>query len=215
MRCLVFIEAQNVCYLYPSYIDTRANHLAGDLSRNNASLFSQRYPTPTPICSGSATGHHSRMDLSVLAPTVQFYFESGLAPSTKKSYQVAIKRFCSSHNVPNPFPLSEHLLCYFAAYLGSQDLSPQTIKSYLSGLRSLQISMGLPDPRDQSSLPMLKRAQAGICRARAHKGTAGTRVRLPITVQVMANIKCTLFESSNPEKLVIWAIACTAFFWLL
>ena len=144
-----------------------------------------------------------------MAPTVQFYFESGLAPSTKKSYQVAIKRF---YSFCNPFPLSEHLLRYFAAYLASQDLSPQTIKSYLSGLRSLQISMGLPDPRDQSSLPMLKQVQAGICWARAHKGTAGTRIRLPITVQVMANIKCTLFESSNPEKLVIWAIACTAFF---
>lgn len=37
----------------------------------------------------------------------------------------------------------------------------ETGKSYLSTLRSMQISLGLPDPREQSSLSILKRVQAG------------------------------------------------------
>ena len=47
---------------------------------------------------------------------------------------------------------------------------------------------------------------------RAQKSTTNARVRLPITVQIMRNIEQTLSESANPERLVVWAIACTAFF---
>ena len=85
--------------------------------------------------------------------------------------------FCITYNVLTPFPLTEHLLCSFAAYLADQTLAPQTIKSYLSALRDMQISLGLPDPREQSSLPILKRVQAGISRARILKGSP-PRIRL-------------------------------------
>ena len=51
---------------------------------------------------------------------------------------------------------SEHLLCSFAAHLAYQGLSPQSIKTYLSAVRSVQISLGFPDLRDRSSLPYLK-----------------------------------------------------------
>ena len=51
--CLVFIEAHFHCYLIPTYIDTHANHLADDLSRDNLSSFLSKVPTakhdPTPI----------------------------------------------------------------------------------------------------------------------------------------------------------------------
>ena len=54
LRCLVFIEAHYACYLFPTYIDTKANHLADDLSRNNVSPFLSKVPhaspTPTPVC---------------------------------------------------------------------------------------------------------------------------------------------------------------------
>ena len=72
--------------------------------------------------------------------------------------------------------------------------------------------MGLPDPRDHSSLPMLKRVQAGIARARLLKGAAKKKIRLPITASILAKIREDLLSSSHPEKTVIWAIACTAFF---
>ena len=44
LRCLTFVEAQHQCHLHPVYIDTRANHLADDLSRNNAASFLSKVP---------------------------------------------------------------------------------------------------------------------------------------------------------------------------
>lgn len=129
-------------------------------------------------------------------------------------YRAATKRFysfCTSHNVSDPFPLTEPLLCCFAAYLASQDLAPQTVKSYLAAVRNMHISLGFPDLKDHSSLPILKRVQAGIARVRMLKGAA-KRVRLPITFQVLASIGDQLKRSQHPEKIVVWAIACTAFF---
>ena len=111
----------------------------------------------------------------------------------------------------NPFPLTEQLLCSFAAFLADQQLAPQTVKSYLSALRNTQISLGLPDPRDQSSMPVLRRVQAGISRLRMIKGSP-PRLRLPITAHLLAKMQCFLATSSNPDKIVVWAIAATAFF---
>lgn len=154
------------------------------------------------------------MDLTVLAPSVQQYFQAGLAPSTHKTYQAAMKRFytfCTTYNVTDPFPLTEQLLCYYASFLADQGLAPQTGKSYLSALRNMQISLGLPDPRDQSSLPMLKRVQAGISRSKLLKSSP-PRIRLPITAGILSKIRNALVTSSNPDRIVLWAIACTAFF---
>ena len=53
-------------------------------------------------------------------------------------------------------------MCCFAAFLAYEGLAPQTGKGYMAAVRSMQISLGLLDLRDQSSLPMLKRVQAGI-----------------------------------------------------
>ena len=72
----------------------------------------------------------------------------------------------------------------------------------------MQLSLGLPDPHDQSSLPVLKRVQA---RVRAKQGTP-SRVRLPITADLLRRIRNHLEVSSHPEKRVLWAVCCTAFF---
>lgn len=119
--------------------------------------------------------------------------------------------FCVTYNVSSPFPLSEQLLCAFVAFLADQCLAPQTSKAYLSALRSMQISLGFPDPREHSSLPVLKRVQAGISRARMVKGSP-PRIRLPITGQVLCRIGAHLVASSDSDKPVLLAIACTAFF---
>ena len=53
LRCLVFLEAHFQCYLPPTYINTKANHLADDLSRNNLSSFLFKVhgadPHPAPL----------------------------------------------------------------------------------------------------------------------------------------------------------------------
>ncbi len=48
LRCLVFVEARHNCYLHATYINTKANHLADDLSRNNLSSFLYKVPWANP-----------------------------------------------------------------------------------------------------------------------------------------------------------------------
>jgi hypothetical protein len=56
-------------------------------------------------------------------------------------------------------------------------------------VRNMQLSLGLPDPRDHSSVPLLKRVMAGISRARLSK-RQGPCVRLPITGILPQGAKC-------------------------
>ena len=119
--------------------------------------------------------------------------------------------FCVQFNVGDPFPVTEQLLCSYAAYLAEVDLAPQSIRSYLAAIRDMQISIGLPDPREQSSLPILKRVQAGTSRTRVGTGQPG-KIRLPITTGLLQQIRLALDSTANPEKIVLWAVCCTAFF---
>ena len=119
--------------------------------------------------------------------------------------------FCTRYNITNTFPVTEHLLCCFAAYMADEGLSPQTGKTYMAGVRNMQLSLGLPDPRDQSSLPILKRVQIGIARVRLQKRTPH-KIRLPITTPLLRCIKHSLDSSGHPNKLMLWAVSCTAFF---
>ena len=53
LRCLVFVEARHRCSLHPTYINTKLNHLADDLSRGNSASFLSKVPgmdlQPTPV----------------------------------------------------------------------------------------------------------------------------------------------------------------------
>ena len=110
-----------------------------------------------------------------------------------------------------PFPVSEYGLCCFAAYLADESLAVQTAKCYLAAVRSMRLSLGLLDPRDHSSLPMLKRVLAGISRARLGRPSTA-RQRLPITGPVLLRLHDTLVRSSHPEKQLVWAVASLAYF---
>ena len=88
-----------------------------------------------------------------MAPAVQRYFQDGLAPSTRRTYDSAMRKFSTyyeRYHVTDPFPVSEFLLCAFATYMADSGLTSQTVKSYLSAIRNTQLSLGLPDPRDPS-----------------------------------------------------------------
>ena len=74
----------------------------------------------------------------------------------------------------------------------------------------MQLSLGLPDPRDQSSLPILQRVLAGI--SRASLGTTSARVRLPVTPSLLRQIRHYLEATVHSERVVLWAICCLAFF---
>lgn len=119
--------------------------------------------------------------------------------------------FCNRFEVPDPFPVTEHLLCSFAAFMADSGLATQTVKSYLAAIQNTQLSLGLPDPREQSSLPILKRVLAGISRSHLCRGQR-SRVRLPITATLLRDVGKELVRSAHPERLVLWAVCCTAFF---
>ena len=161
------------------------------------------------------TGPISRLDLTSLEPSVQAYLGMGLADSTQKSYRTASKRFndfCIKFSINTPFPVSELVLCSFAAYLADDGLKPSSIKVYLAAIRSLQINLGLPDPGDQSSLPRLKRIMAGIARCQLKKGSQ-TKPRLPITTTILSKIHTELLQDPRvANRTLIWAISSLAFF---
>ena len=145
---------------------------------------------------------------------LQNFIDKGLAASTKRTYGAGARHFhefCTKYNIFNPFPITEHTLCYFATYLATLELSPQTIKTYLSAARNQHVSLGFPDPRDQSSLPLLKRVQAGIQRVQAMKPGNCKRVRLPVTPRILELLRAHWESSQHPEKVLLWAVATLCF----
>ena len=167
-----------------------------------------------PLTGVPPAGPASQLDLTAMAPSVQHYFRQDLAQSTQKTYGSAMRLFCAfciKFNVHSPFPATKHVMCCFAAHLADEGLAAQTVKSYLSAVRNMQISLGLPDPRDQSSLPMLKRVLDGICRDRLRRQSQA-RLRLPITGTVLAQIHGALSSSSHPDKVLLWDISSREFF---
>ena len=70
-------------------------------------------------------------------------------------------KFCSSQAI-DPFPLSENHLCYFVSVLANEGLQHQTLKSYLSALRYVQIARGLPKPFADASFPRLEYVLKGV-----------------------------------------------------
>ncbi len=65
-----------------------------------------------------------------------------MASSTITAYrsgQHCYLRFCAIYGL-TPFPLNEHNLCRFVAFLSHNTLSYPTIRLYLSAVRHLQIS---------------------------------------------------------------------------
>ena len=87
-----------------------------------------------------------------------FFFTNSLASSSQRTYKLGENcylGFCRLCDV-DPLPLSELLLCKLVAHLADQQLKHRTIKTYLSGVRYLQIRSGLPDPFQGALIPRLE-----------------------------------------------------------
>ena len=135
----------------------------------------------------------SRLDLSAMAPSVQKYFRTGLASSHQKTYRAALKRFhsfCTKFNIKIPF-----------------QPGPSTPDRYhvCQQVRNMQISLGLPD---RSSLPVLKRVQAGIKKFEDDEKWAIYNYTPDHGTHSGA-------DTGNSRQVIsppLWSIACTAFF---
>ena len=114
----------------------------------------------------------------------------GKYASTKKVYNSGQKhflQFCSAYSINNVLPVNQNLLCYFVAYLSKKGLGHATIKSYLAGVRSLQIEYGFQSPFDVG-MPKLDQIMKGIKVAQEKAGRAQQK-KLPITPRILRQIR--------------------------
>ena len=73
---------------------------------------------------------------------------------------------------------------HFVAYAAEQPLKHQTIKSYLSAVHHLQISMGGGEV-DMGTMPLLSMVLSGVKRVQSGQAK---RTRLPITPAVLLDL---------------------------
>ena len=146
-----------------------------------------------------------RLDVQKLETAAEFYFDKGLADSTKKSYMSARNRyvkFSAGISLSN-LPLSEHKLCLFVSHLAKSGSKYQTVKCYLSAFRYFQISVGMGDPFTGGSMPRLEyitkaihwRVYASlrihhkaIKKAESENPCTRTLVRVPITPKILLDL---------------------------
>ena len=77
----------------------------------------------------------------------------------------------------------------------------------------MQITLGLPEPREFSSLPRLRLVQSGIKREYSQHSPLSDRVRLPITPTILKRIRMHWSErSSDRDIIMLWAAAVLCFF---
>ena len=152
------------------------------------------------------------MDISSLEGDVQRYFENGLAPSTRRTYQAGINnfvKFCGLYNISNPLPVSQSVLCSYISHLANSGLAYGTIRTYLAAIRYLQISRDLPEPRAEP-MPKLALVQRGIQRL---KPQSASKPRLPITPAILRQLKALWTgQATDFNIIMLWAACCTAFF---
>ena len=151
------------------------------------------------------------MALSHLEEHASFYLSKGVAPNTARAYKSAQSRywaFCARFSLP-PLPASEQTLILFVAEL-AQDLAHSTIRSYLSGVRNLHITNGLPDPLPGSL--RLNLVLNGIRRVKVHP----PKVKIPVTPLVLHRLsKVFLSTQADVNKVMMWAACCVGFYGFL
>ena len=153
------------------------------------------------------------MDIPSLSSAIHHYYQQGLALSTHKSYQAAIEQyltFCDQIK-HTPMPTSEFTLLLYIAHMGQKGLSHSTIRVYLSAIRSLHVAKGQHNHFTAQYTPRLRQVLHGIQTEQAF--ILEPRTRLPITIQLMRQIKTLI--SAKPytyHHTMIWAACCTAFF---
>ena len=77
----------------------------------------------------------------------------------------------------------------------------------------MQITLGLPEPREFSSLPCLRLVQAGIQRVYAEQEKQVARIRLPITPSILRKMHGYWnTQASDPDVRMLWAASALFFF---
>ena len=154
-----------------------------------------------------------QIEPSFLYTKAQEFYANGLAASTLNTYstgQIRFINFCRQLKVAT-VPSTEDTLILFATVLASINISHTTIKVYLAAIRHMYVSAGLYALFDKQLTLRLQLTLKGIQKKQAV--TKPPRVRLPITLQIMQNIKTLLAKQPDSYfNIMIWAACCLAFF---
>lgn len=144
-----------------------------------------------------------------LERSVARYLWWGLAISTRNLYETGRKSYvahCRIATTNPPFPATTETLTSWMVGLATRGIRVKTIKSYLGGVKSCQIDMGIGD-LEVFQLPLLQRILTGI--KRLH-GEGESKERLPITRDILLKLLANL----NPAKDIhanLHAAFCLAF----
>ena len=144
---------------------------------------------------------------------VHKYFAQALAPSTTAAYHSVANqyfKFCHQFNL-SPLPLHQDSVIRFIAHLAQGGLGYQSLRSYLSALRYLQVSCGFPDPC-LTSIPMLEYVMRGIRRA---PRASNRPQRSPVTQEILRLLLVAWSQGSlvsSYDATMLWTACCTGFF---
>ena len=142
--------------------------------------------------------------------SLQGYCRLGIALSTRKTYESAVRQFgsfCSKYSIMNPFPVDESILSYFVAFLAMEGLVPQSIKSSLAAICHTQIEAGLLEPKSLSSCPRLKLILNGVVRQRMGHSPP-KKPRLPILADTLLGMFRTMARKVDRVSVMLW-VACS------
>ena len=77
----------------------------------------------------------------------------------------------------------------------------------------MQISIGLPDPKEFTSMPRLRMVQSDIQRYVSEQVSKVAKTRLPITLTILLQMHdYWLPKSADPDVKMLWAAAIICFF---
>ena len=116
------------------------------------------------------------------------------------------KEFCVLTGLPR-FPVTDHTLSLYIQYLSLRVKSPDTVKQYVSGLRTLHRMLDLQFP-DPSSVEV-KLTLRGLCKTMHHV----PHKAFPITVDILLKLR-NVMDVSQPHDCVYWCLFLWMFFLL-
>ena len=211
MRCLFFFRAKFDLALWAEHLPGKCNGAADALSCDDRILFlsqvtsAQRDPGRVGRGPGAQT---AGLDIKELNRAAQKYYPKGLAESTQRSYWSAQKRFLTfcDEGKFRAVPVSGEILGRYLSYLAESGLKHRTIKVYLSAIRFLHIAEGEADPF-KPTLLQLHYILQGIKRSEAQKQVE-KRPRLPVSPSIFRKLKHIWEESSQPNRIMLWAACC-------
>ena len=174
--------------------------------------------TPCPPITDHTHGPvtQSAINILQLQHQAQQFLTLGLASATRATYSAGWRKFRSfcTETHTTSMPASEHTLLLFATSMAASHISHGTIKVYLSAVRHMHVMSGLHEHFSQQLTPRLQLTLIGIKRNQA--AMSPPRTRLPITLQLLHNIKCLLSQQpSCYDNIMLWAMCCLAFFGFL